>query len=67
MLYSPSVSAVIKWNQADEHKKWLVFTYIKPYLQAKYKLINPKLDKIIKHFSLAITHPFCVIGSIDLK
>ena len=44
MLYSPSVSAVIKWNQADEHKKWLVFTYIKPYLQAKDKLINPKLD-----------------------
>ena len=44
MLYSPSVGAVIKWNQADEHKKWLVFTYIKPYLQAKDKLINPKLD-----------------------
>ena len=27
-------------------KKWLVFTYIKPNLQTKYKLINPKLGQL---------------------
>ena len=44
MLYSSKVSAITKWRQTDENKKWLVFTYIKPYLQSKYKLINPKFD-----------------------
>ena len=44
MLYSPNESAITKWSQTDENEKWLVFTHTKPYLQTKYKLINPKLD-----------------------
>ena len=67
MLYSPNVSAITKWSQTDENKKWLVFTYIKPYLQTKYILINPQLDYTIRNFSPAITHAFFIIGSIDLK
>ena len=44
LLYSPNVSAITKWSHTDKNKKWLVITYIKPYLQTKYKLINPKLE-----------------------
>ena len=44
-----------------------MLTYIKSYLQTKYKLINPKLHQAIQNFSPVITHLFFVIGSIDLK
>ena len=44
MLYSPNDSAITKWSQIDKNKKWLMFTYVKPYLQTKYTLINPKPD-----------------------
>ena len=67
MFYSPNVSPIKSWSRTDQNKKWLVFTYIKTYLQTKYKLINPKLDQIIQNFSPAITHPFFVIGYIDLN
>ena len=43
MLYSLNISAITKWSQTNENKKWLVL-YIKPYLQTKYKLISPKPD-----------------------
>ena len=44
MLYAPNVSTITKWSQTDKNKKWLVFTYIKPYVQTKHKLIQ-KLSK----------------------
>ena len=45
MLYSPNVSAITKWSQTDENKKWLVFTYIKPI----YKLnINELIQNLTK-------------------
>ena len=35
MLYTPNVSAITKYNQTDKSKKWLVFIYMKFYLQTK--------------------------------
>ena len=49
MLYAPNVSTITKWSQTDKNKKWLVFTYIKPYVQTKHKLIQ-KLSKQSKIF-----------------
>lgn len=38
MLFSPNVSAIAKWIQTNEDKKWIVFTHAKPYLQTNLKL-----------------------------
>ena len=35
MLYTPNICAITKYNQTDKSKKWLVFTYMKFYLQTK--------------------------------
>ena len=49
MLYASNVSTITKWSQTNKNKKWLVFTYIKPYVQTKHKLIR-KLSKQSKLF-----------------
>ena len=46
-------------SQMKENKKWLVFTYIKPYIQNKYKAINPKLNNpkiFISHYTSILRH-----------